>query len=361
LMVRAQDHALGKAPRGGPFLPGQAFLLALLGSGAILGFTTAIRPIAPLAGMLITGILLLRLSGWKARLACAAMYWGAAIWIAYLTWPFLWHDPLSRFVAANRLMSSFPWYGNELFQGSGFTVPELPWYYAGFHVVTRLTLPALTLGVAGGIIGLVRPRSLSSLAEWAMLWGWIGIPLTYVIIADSPLYDTARQILFCATPIFVMSSRAICGLLCRSKPFLGRGLLVLAIVAPGVVAIVKLHPYQYIYYNELVGGVEGAEGRYELDYWATSYREAMGYLGAHAPVGARVGVPFSIETAEPYARPDLRLVGGDGPEAIGSADFVLVPVRGVIAQQVFPDAPVYYSVVRGGAVLAVVRDLRQVH
>jgi len=36
-----------------------------------------------------------------------------------------------------------------------------------------------------------------------------------------------------------------------------------------------LHPDQYIYYNAFVGGVEGAQHKFKLDYWANSYAEAV--------------------------------------------------------------------------------------
>ena len=45
--------------------------------------------------------------------------------------------------------------------------------------------------------------------------------------------------------------------------------------------MMELHPNQYIYYNALVGGVRGANGRYELDYWGTSLAEAAGTLAAY--------------------------------------------------------------------------------
>jgi len=41
-----------------------------------------------------------------------------------------------------------------------------------------------------------------------------------------------------------------------------------------IVEMIKLHPYQYIYYNELVGGLKGAYGQYETDYWGKAYKEA---------------------------------------------------------------------------------------
>jgi hypothetical protein len=60
---------------------------------------------------------------------------------------------------------------------------------------------------------------------------------------------------------------------------------VAALVAPGVLGILTLHPYEYTYFNSLVGGTDGASRRYETDYWCTSYREAMELIGATAPPG----------------------------------------------------------------------------
>ena len=36
-----------------------------------------------------------------------------------------------------------------------------------------------------------------------------------------------------------------------------------------------LHPDQYVYYNAFVGGVDGAQRKFKLDYWANSYAEAV--------------------------------------------------------------------------------------
>src|ERR1041384_5517648 len=49
-----------------------------------------------------------------------------------------------------------------------------------------------------------------------------------------------------------------------------RLLLLVVLAFPGLYAIVRLHPYEYIYYNSFVGGIRGADGHFELDYWRTS-------------------------------------------------------------------------------------------
>ena len=72
---------------------------------------------------------------------------------------------------------------------------------------------------------------------------------------------------------------------------------------PGIIDGLRLHPYEYIYYNRLVGGVQGAFRRFELDYWGTSYREAAAYLDAAAPANATVWVEGPTHLLQEYRAP----------------------------------------------------------
>ena len=59
----------------------------------------------------------------------------------------------------------------------------------------------------------------------------------------------------------------------------------LAVVDRGVlwdaVTLVRLHPYEYLFYNPAVGGLAGASRRYDLDYWFGSMPEAVDQLEAY--------------------------------------------------------------------------------
>lgn len=44
--------------------------------------------------------------------------------------------------------------------------------------------------------------------------------------------------------------------------------------------IVRLHPYEYVYFNRLVGGLPGAQARFETEYWGASYTEGLRWLAA---------------------------------------------------------------------------------
>jgi tetratricopeptide (TPR) repeat protein len=47
--------------------------------------------------------------------------------------------------------------------------------------------------------------------------------------------------------------------------------------------IIKNHPYQYVYFNELAGGINNAYGNYEMDYYYHSTREASEWILKNVP------------------------------------------------------------------------------
>ncbi len=49
--------------------------------------------------------------------------------VTYLTWPFLWGNPLYIFFKALKTMLAFPWIGTVRFEGLNYQASELPWYY----------------------------------------------------------------------------------------------------------------------------------------------------------------------------------------------------------------------------------------
>src|SRR5207302_2736838 len=57
--------------------------------------------------------------------------------------------------------------------------------------------------------------------------------------------------------------------------------VVTACLLSGAVTLVRLHPYEYLFYNTVVGGLEGASRRYDLDYWFSSMPEALNQLEAY--------------------------------------------------------------------------------
>jgi hypothetical protein len=102
----------------------------------------------------------------------------------------------------------------------------------------------------------------------------------YAISVGPYLYDEIRHFLFIVPPIICIAALALNWSLERllTKPVVGQ----LALAATVVFLILQfrimwmLHPYEYTYFNRLIGGIEGASKKgYEAEYWTTSYKEGV--------------------------------------------------------------------------------------
>ncbi|MEG2665626.1 MAG: hypothetical protein RSA02_01250, partial [Bacteroidales bacterium] len=58
--------------------------------------------------------------------------------------------------------------------------------------------------------------------------------------------------------------------------------LPLALLIGPVSHVIRNHPYEYVYFNELVGGTKNAFGTYELDYYYHSTKEGTEWILEHA-------------------------------------------------------------------------------
>jgi hypothetical protein len=74
--------------------------------------------------------------------------------------------------------------------------------------------------------------------------------------------------------------------------------------------MIELHPYEYLYYNLMVGGLKEAYGRYETDYFGLSYKDAVLWFNKNVNDSKKQykifveGDPLSSTT---YFRPNMQL------------------------------------------------------
>lgn len=326
-------------------------LVLIVAAGAMLGLADSVRVAAPLAGALVSLYMLAKLRG-RAWVPLVLYGLSAAV-VSYLTWPWLWGAPIARYVDSVKVMSSFPSH-NVLFDGVISASSDIPWDYVPKLVAIQTTEVVLPLAVFGLWVMLRRVRHRgcppAELAVWVL---WLVVPVAIVIGLRSPLYGNLRQMLFVLPPLFLLSGCTVEWVVHRLAGAVPRILLVAAVLAPGMIGIAVLHPYADSYFNGWVGWTSGAYGRYQVDPWCTSYRQAVGYLNQHAPIGAVVDVRGPFESARDFARPDLKMYPDYKPAP--DPDFALMCRVDVSGDGYQAQLPVVYRVTRGQAVLAVVR------
>jgi hypothetical protein len=326
---------------------------ALLLAGGALGLCTSVRVAGPLAGMLVSLAFVLMLG--RRSVWPLIVYWSSAILVTLATWPYLWADPVRRLWDSLRVMSDF---GSHLvlYDGKVYSSLFIPWHYLPKLTAVQLTLPAVLLGLAGLLFAAVEFRGLPERRpEIAIIGLWIGIPAVAVMAFHRPLYGTFRQVLFVIPPVLVLAGLALGKVLAVMRSDLLRAGTICLIVFPGITGIARLHPYEYIYYNSLVGGTGGAAGRYELDYWCTSYREAAKFVNQVAQEGARVAVAGPDAAFITYVRRDLN-VRNSAIDHDGTPDYAVACGQALGSASFYPGLKTVFQVKRGAAKLAVVKS-----
>jgi hypothetical protein len=332
--------------------------LICLPAAIVFGMSIAIRSMALFAGLLVVGYALIRAGPRIAILLMA--YFAVAAVVAYALWPQLWGSPLGAVLDSLDRTLQYPQEHSTLLDGTVYSSNNLPFWYLPHVMAIQLTLPAIVFVIGGLFLG-VRSglgREFPGATAWVLLL-WFLAPFVAVVGFRTPIYNYFRHVLFMMPPLFVFAAIAIERLLRLARAPLVGTLLVVAILLPGVWATIKLHPYEYGYFNELVGGVRGAKGRYIPDYWCTSFRETMHFLNDYAPSSAEIFVTGPEDNAIPFAREDLFL--RDDSELATNNRRGPVLILGcswaTVNQDYYPDAHLLWSVEREGVPLAIVKSL----
>jgi len=326
----------------------------------LLGLTTNLRVLGPLAGGL-AGSYFLTLKRPK-RILWFLPYGLIAYLVMVITWPYLWENPIGKFIEVVRFMSYNPTTLRVLFYGHLYPANELPLRYLPAMLLFTLTEPVWPLAGLGLVVAIVRiaHRRL----DWKTLLptlGWFAIPFGYVLLRRPPMYDGFRHFLFIVPPLFVLAGIALQAafqwmqhVLPKGKPWLQIALL-LMVLLPSLLAAISLHPYEYTYYNQFIGGTGQAAYRFETDYWLTCYKDAVAQLEPFAGQGVNLFVQREFYIAAYYAPPNITVLDADRlRKSIQPGDYLLMNSRANPSLQRYRDPhQIVLRVGRGGALFCV--------
>ena len=328
-------------------------------AGIVLGLATSIRAIAPLAGLIAVLFLMAKIRSRAWGLAAA--YFTVAAATTYLAWPYLWASPVVNYLKEIGVISSFQHYvGRVLFAGELHGIRDLPPAYLPVLLGIQFTEP-LVLGVVTGM-GLMAWRLLrTSLRTDLLLYIGMGFvfPLFALTLFNTPLYHNFRQVLFIVPAMVMLAAFSLDVMFTKVIHPAARLLVIAAIILPGIYSTVKLFPYEYVYYNSLVGGPAGALNRYELDYWRTSMRELALELNEVAPEASKIVISGSASLFNRYARPDLivETVAQTTYDLNGAYDYAVQLARWQ-NWEIYPQARNIFMIERDGVVLATVKAVK---
>jgi len=352
--------------------------------GAAIGMAMGVR-IGGLLLLCYLGLLLAADGLWRAFAARQAAQLVKSAWmsawrilcpvvlVAYpvmlLFWPWAQTDPLEKPLRALEFFShqSFPFY--TLFAGRFVPATDLPWTYLPAYIaiaLPELVLVLLICAPIGAAVALIR-HGLRVGREEALTSFVLGIgiifPIAYAIAIKAVLFDGMRHFIFVLPLIAVVAAMVADKVLAWLGRFPYRRPIWIVLALYGFVHVAimaMLHPDQYVYYNAFVGGVEGAQHKFKLDYWANSYSEAVQGLEDYlrTAYGAdfeerefTVAVCGPAVSADYYFPPNFRFT-----RKLAEADFFIAFTKDDCDRSL--PGRLVYQVERLGALLSVVLDRR---
>ena len=293
---------------------------ASVAAGLLTGLATATRSSgfitqAYLAGAMALCALdiVLTHTSWRADLARLGLRTlGAFVsgWaLAFCLWPWLQiGNPFVQFLEAFRYFANHPSEWEIPYWGSSVLTTHLPWSYVPGELLVRLPegfLVLLAIGVMLGIVGAMRSmsgrqwlggalRSMSAPDHRPMLVVWAAalLPIAFVILDGSTLYNGIRHVLFVIPMLAVIAGAGFTW----TTPWLRRFPIPAAGAIGAYLAVqcyifAALHPLEYIAFNSIAGGVQGAYGRFDLDYWGAAGQIALRRLEQKVPFATNAPGP----------------------------------------------------------------------
>jgi hypothetical protein len=217
-----------------------------------------------------------------------------ALAIAYVimivTWPWSALSPLNP-IRGLFSFAEFHYNIRTVLDGTVYRMATIPRLYVPIYILIKLPL----LMLAGALLAMAFAASAAvartgldrrTRNEVAMVSFAAVFPVLCEVVAHGPAFCGLRHFLFVLPPIAILAGigldRAATRLTTVRRQL---GIAALAVIVVGfgwnAVTLVRLHPYEYLVFNPLVGGVEGASRRYAMDYWFTIMPEAVDGLEAY--------------------------------------------------------------------------------
>ncbi len=326
----------------------------LVFAAILLGLASATRVIGPLAGAVIFVYFILT-KKWR-DFPFFVVYGLIAIVTMFIFWPYLWADPINRFLEVIIHMSNNPTELAVLFNGQIFRANQMPRRYLLQMFTLTLTEPTWILFMSGCIIAF---RSIiAKKYDWralSVILGLFAFMLAYLLYSKPAVYDGFRHFFFISPPIFIMIGFSFQWLWEKLKPTIWIAIIAM-IVFPGLIGMFQLHPYEYTYYNFLSGGVGGAYREYETDYWLTCYKEAIEWTRTNA-ANSTLHVQREFPLSEYYGSDmTLKDLGKETEMNIQTGDLLLFHTRGNLdIRSIYRKLPIEHVIGRNAAEFCIIK------
>ena len=269
-------------------------------------------------------------------------------------WPqFFLFGPAELVRIVHLFMDYEPWQGTVQIHGDYIPFDKVPWYYTSAYIAISMPLVLLALAAVGAVAGIGRRQPFVIAAAIVCI-----VFPAYQAISDARALNGYRHFIFLVPFLMLIAAYPIGYVLTEYRAGVIRvGVVVLVSIAmlPSLISVYQLFPYQYTFYNSLVGGVRGANGRYYIDLWRSALREALRRIEDFDDAKGTIGVYGSCGSTFSFAEhPRFKPI-----EKPDDADYIVVLRRGCDpANPPVTDWPIVGEVRRQGVLFAAIHARR---
>ena len=203
--------------------------------------------------------------------------------LALLFWPYGLTKPITNVLNSIREFSNYSTVLRMLFAGDMNWSTDIG---AGKYILHWFSIALPLLLMVGVILSLVFSKGI--VKKYNRFY--IGIvtfifvfPIIYILSKQSNLYAGIRHLLFLFPPLAILAAFGWEYLISKFETS-NKSMHLASIGAFGLLSLLPLTHIAtnfktcYVYFNSISGGVKGALGEYELDYWGVSVKSGLEYL-----------------------------------------------------------------------------------
>lgn len=200
---------------------------------------------------------------------------------AILFWPYALQSPLKNPFIALSKFAELEVKIRVLYEGQNVMSDKTPWHYPVKWMLYTIPL-AVVAGLAGFLVYL--PKLMGKYNPlWVLMLLFAGVfPVAYIIQKDSVIHDGWRHLTFAYPPLAAAAAlfwNEISNQFSEKKALRYAVLGVFTALLIDSAAYIAANPkYPYTYFNPLTGGIKGAFGQFETDYWGISTRQGVEWL-----------------------------------------------------------------------------------
>ena len=298
----------------------------------------------------------------KSFAAIAGIAWALML----LFWPWAQQQPIFRPFESAKTFLHYPWDHLVLYNGVLLRSLDVPRTYMTrwlFMTSPELTLVLLAAGLVIAVVMLWRNRlqlGAATIISFGIVVLSVLFPIAIALATRPVFYDAERHFTYVIPPAVCLAAAVLAG-----AELLNRKVRIAIYTVAGACIIYqgslmfRLHPNEYVYFNQISGGLSAAYRKYDTDYWGNSYREAVkslaGYLTAvEEPAQSKhyTVMTFSERLQSTYYFPKWMTYVKQPDQA----DFIVSITRDGMDESV--DGTPILTVSRLGVPLAIVKDRR---